>query len=99
MLAIMKNDKRLLEFAAHMPTINGQPYYYYKAFGYDDFVWIGDKKKELYNMHHVGRLYQGLLAYYNAAVAQTAPRRATKFLKIPSCHRPNILCIVVMKRV
>lgn len=65
-LQMMKNDKKLIEFASRMPKFNGKEYYYYTYFEYEDFEWIGHKKNEMFNERHIGLLYEIILAHMNA---------------------------------
>jgi hypothetical protein len=44
----------------------GKEYFYYTDFHYDDFEWIGHKKKEMFNKRHIGLLYEIILAHMNA---------------------------------
>jgi len=65
-LQMMKNSNKLIEFASRMPKFNGKEYYYYTDFEYEDFKWLGHKKKESFNERHVGRFYEIILAHLNA---------------------------------
>jgi hypothetical protein len=65
-LQMMKNNKKLIEFASRMPKFNGKEYFYYTDFQYEDFEWIGHKKKEMFNERHIGLLYEIILAHMNA---------------------------------
>ncbi len=66
-LSMMKNYKQLLEYAAKMPKINGNPYYYYQDFDYEDFKWIGYDKVENYNESQIGSFYGTLMSHTVAA--------------------------------
>lgn len=65
-LQMMKNYKKLIDFASRMPKFNGKEYYYYTDFQYEDFEWIGHKKNEMFNERHIGLLYEIILAHMNA---------------------------------
>lgn len=62
---LRKNDK-LVEFASRMPKFNGNEYFYYTDFEYEDFEWIGHRKTEMFNDRHIGLLYDIILAHINA---------------------------------
>lgn len=65
-LQVMKNSKKLIEFASRMPKFNGKEYFYYTDFDYKDFEWIGHRKKEMFNKKHIGLFYDIILAHMNA---------------------------------
>ncbi len=65
-LQMMKNNKKLLEFAAKLPKFNGKPYFYYKNFDFGDFDWIGYDKTESYSRVHIGGLYNTLILQFIA---------------------------------
>jgi hypothetical protein len=66
-LTMLKNNKKLLEYAAKMPKINGKAYYYFQDFDYEDFKWIGYDKIENYNDVHIGNFYSTLMSHTVAA--------------------------------
>mgnify|MGYP006126423929 FL=1 len=65
-LQMLKKNKKLIEFASRMPKFNGKEYFYYTDFQYEDFEWIGHRKKEMFNERHIGLLYEIILAHINA---------------------------------
>lgn len=67
-LQMLKKNEKLVEFASRMPKFNGKEYFYYNDFDYDDFEWIGHKKKEMFNERHIGLLYEIILAHMNAEI-------------------------------
>lgn len=62
-----ENNKAIIEFAERLPKFNGNEYFYYKDFDYDDFEWIGYEETESYNERHIGNFYSTLVAHFNAA--------------------------------
>jgi hypothetical protein len=66
-LQMMKNNKKLMEFADKMPKINGKEYFYFKDFDYPDFKWIGYEKEEDFNERNIGDFYQVLMGHMIAA--------------------------------
>jgi hypothetical protein len=74
-LSMMKNNKKLLEFAAKMPKINGNAYYYYQDFDYEDFKWVGYDKVENYNERQLGSFYSTLMTH-TVAVNEINGRKA-----------------------
>lgn len=65
-LDMMKKYEKLLEFADRLPTINGRPYYEYRAFDFEDFTWVGFQDSESYKENHLGEIYQCLLSHFTA---------------------------------
>jgi len=65
-LNMMKNDKKIIEFGEKLPMFNGQPYYYYTNFDYDDFEWVGYDKSQSYNKVNLENLFEMLLIHHNA---------------------------------
>lgn len=68
-LAMMKNNKKILEFCDKLPKFNGKDYYYFKSFDYPDFDWIGYEKIESYNTRHIGNFYTTLTGHRLATAA------------------------------
>lgn len=65
-LQVMKNYDKLLEFADKLPTFNGNPYYEYLSFDFEDFEWIGYDKTESYKDRHLGSLFSALNGHFSA---------------------------------
>lgn len=65
-LQMMKNYDKLLEFADKLPTFNGNPYYEYTSFDFEDFKWIGYDKTESYKDRHLGSLFSALNGHFSA---------------------------------
>lgn len=65
-LQMFKNSKKILEFASRMPKFNGKEYFYYTNFEYEDFKWIGHRKKEMFNERRIGLLYDITMAHMGA---------------------------------
>lgn len=88
-LRAVKNNKRIAEFSARLPTFNGKPYYNFKNFDYDDFDWIGYDKIESYNERHIGGLYSTLLAQVNALAELGDTRTAHEVYVGSILHEPK----------
>lgn len=82
----MKNPDKLLDFAAKLPTFNGNPYYMFTGFGYEDFEYSNDVDKGMYNDVHVSDYYEALMSHFIAAAdkGQTALTRQIYFTSILS---------------
>jgi len=65
-LQMLKKNHKLVEFASRMPKFNGNEYFYYTDFEYEDFQWIGHKKTEMFNERNIGLIYDIILAHINA---------------------------------
>lgn len=63
----MKNPDKLMEFAAKLPKFNGEPYYKFTAFGYDDFEYTNDNGTSTYNTVFAGSYYDALISHFMAA--------------------------------
>ena len=75
-LQMVKNNDKLLEFASRLPSINGLPYYYYTAFNFGEFEWIGYDKSKPFKQTKVGHLYSCLSAHFSALLAKGESEKA-----------------------
>jgi hypothetical protein len=58
---------KILSFCEKLPQFNGKWYYQYKDFNFEDFEYPGFEKMESYFLRHLDKLYNVLIAHYNAA--------------------------------
>nr|WP_299383096.1 hypothetical protein [Allomuricauda sp.] len=87
-LQMMKNYKKLMDFASRMPKFNGKEYYYYTDFQYEDFEWIGHKKIEMFNERHLGLLYEIILAHMNAESTVNGKKEALQIYRNSIMTKP-----------
>lgn len=77
-LQMMKNSKKILEFAKKLPTFNGRNYYFYTDFNFSDFEWIGYEKIELYKESHLNSYYTGLMAHFGAVAEIKGKKKSSE---------------------
>ncbi|HWD87080.1 MAG TPA: hypothetical protein VG367_03070 [Mucilaginibacter sp.] len=89
-LAHMKNNKRLMQYAGKMPMFNGKPYYYFTDLEFPDFDWSGySDEKGTYKEVHIGGLI-GTLAEHFSALANTGDKEGARDLYFHSIlHKPE----------
>jgi len=88
-LRAMKNNNRILEFSDKLPRFNGQEYFYYKDFNYDDFDWIGYDKTESYNKVHIDDFYNTLIAQFSATAELRDKKAAQEIYFNSILHEPK----------
>jgi len=65
-LQMVKNYDKILDFVNKLPTFNGESYYEYTSFDFEDFDWIGYDKTESYKERHLGNFYAALNGHFSA---------------------------------
>jgi hypothetical protein len=63
----VKNPDKLMEYAAKMPKFNGEPYYKFKGFGFEDFEHANDVEKSTYKTMQMQGYYTDLVCHFMAA--------------------------------
>lgn len=63
----MQNPDKLMEFAAKLPKFNGEPYYKFKGFGFEDFEHSNDVEKSTYKTMQMEGYYSDLASHFMAA--------------------------------
>ncbi|HAD95860.1 MAG TPA: hypothetical protein DCG19_00565 [Cryomorphaceae bacterium] len=87
-LNMMKNDKKLLAFAKKLPTFNGEPYYAYTDFDFEDFEFMGYDKTEWYKERHLGELYQSLMSHFGALANSGDKKEARELYALSIMAKP-----------
>lgn len=72
-LQMMKNNDKLFEFASRLPTFNGNPYFEYTEFDFEDFDWVGYDKTKSYKSRHLKDLFLALNAHFSALAEKESP--------------------------
>jgi hypothetical protein len=63
----MQNPDKLMEYAAKLPKFNGEPYYKFKGFGFEDFEHANDVEKSTYKTMQMEGYYSALASHFMAA--------------------------------
>lgn len=70
-LNMLGNAEAILEFAAKMPKVNGESYYNYTNFDFEDFkIDFAGEGKESFLKRELGAVYAGIFSHFIALVDQ-----------------------------
>ncbi len=89
-LQMMKNDKGLLNYTQKMPAFNGNPYYHYRAFDFEDFDFLDAQDQvQSYKKYCLGTLYSTLNAHSEALVESEKQNELKKLYRNSILFQPT----------